>query len=204
MFGNCTLVTYPHGCLNGSILQDCTGSGVRYIGAIPSSNSRDHVDSRVKACRRTFYALQGIGLHQADFSPNTTARSHMEKSSTTNPRLWGPCSVCLWQNYLSYGWTARLQANIAPLKHLFVSQNICTKCTTWIYSDPTWRMMPKFAVFIAIYLLNANNTDQSLLCQQLPLKVSGRSEVCKYYNHIYSMTKKIKNLTYKYKFIDRN
>ena len=73
VFGRCMFEQRPIWNLNSCQLQDYSNSGITYLGAFLSKNTRDHVDTRIKACRRAFYALQGAGLHSGGLTPNTMA-----------------------------------------------------------------------------------------------------------------------------------
>jgi len=44
---------------------------IEYIGAVISDNPFHHAESRMSACRRAFYALQGVGLFKRGTNPDT-------------------------------------------------------------------------------------------------------------------------------------
>ena len=44
---------------------------IQYIGAVISDNPFHHVESRISACRRAFYALQCVGLRKRGTNPET-------------------------------------------------------------------------------------------------------------------------------------
>ncbi len=52
---------------------NCTNEGrFKYLVAILSSKIHDHVEMRVKACKRAFYAIQGVGLYNSGVAATTT------------------------------------------------------------------------------------------------------------------------------------
>ena len=73
VFGKCTLAQWPEWHLNGTNLQDYSHNGIKYLGTTLSQNTKDHIETRIKACRRAYYAMQGAGLHCGGLSPNTIA-----------------------------------------------------------------------------------------------------------------------------------
>ena len=49
---------------------NCTNDGsIKYLGALLSSKSHDHIETRVRACIPPCYAIQGVGLYNSDLSP---------------------------------------------------------------------------------------------------------------------------------------
>ena len=61
IFGKCTLDPHPEWTLNGVKLDESTG--ISYLGVTLShSKPNEHVEKRISACRRAYYALQGAGF----------------------------------------------------------------------------------------------------------------------------------------------
>ena len=57
----CTLDPHPEWTLNGVKLDESTG--ISYLGVTLShSKPNEHVEKRISACRRAYYALQGAGF----------------------------------------------------------------------------------------------------------------------------------------------
>lgn len=64
MFGQCSLEPRPEWRLNGVKLTE--SESVNYLGVTLShSKPNKHVENRISACRRAFYALQGAGFSNA-------------------------------------------------------------------------------------------------------------------------------------------
>ncbi len=58
--GKCTLENRSQWFLS-KIMLNCTNeNSIKYLGAILSSKSHDHIEMRFKACIRAFYAVQGV------------------------------------------------------------------------------------------------------------------------------------------------
>ena len=61
IFGKCTLDPHPEWTLNGVKLDESTG--ISYLGVTLShSKPNEHVEKRISARRRAYYALQGAGF----------------------------------------------------------------------------------------------------------------------------------------------
>ena len=71
--------------LEGTILDE--SEHVAHLGVILSNNPREHTDSRIKAARRAFYALQGVGLCINGSSPHTI--SHIFNTAVRPVLLYG-------------------------------------------------------------------------------------------------------------------
>ena len=61
IFGKDMLYPHPEWVLNGVMLNE--NDKVTYLGVTLSNNKRnEHIDSRINACRRAYYAMQGAGF----------------------------------------------------------------------------------------------------------------------------------------------
>ncbi len=111
MFGKCTLENRPQWFLN-NIMLNCTNEGsIKYLGAILSSKSHDHVEMRVKACIRAFYAIQGVGLYNSGLSPGIV--SHIWKTALQPVLTYG--FQCLSISKTSLQYVDRTQANLVNI-----------------------------------------------------------------------------------------
>jgi hypothetical protein len=70
-FGKTSFVNDPEWSLDGTVLAQSTN--ITYLGATLSSNNHDHIESRIKSCRKAFYALQSIGFCKGGLAPDTMA-----------------------------------------------------------------------------------------------------------------------------------
>ena len=75
--------------LEGTLLEE--SDHVSHLGVILSDNPRRHTDSRIKAAKRAFYALQGAGLCTNGSSPDTIA--HIFSTAVRPVLLYGLESV---------------------------------------------------------------------------------------------------------------
>ena len=61
VFGQCYLQPHPQWSLNDEILMEC--DTVKYLGIdLSYIKPFNHISNRIKACRNSYYALQGVGL----------------------------------------------------------------------------------------------------------------------------------------------
>ena len=70
-FGKTHFVDSPKWILNDTILTEF--SEISYLGATLSNNSYNHVNARIKSCRKAFYAMQSVGICKDGLSPATSA-----------------------------------------------------------------------------------------------------------------------------------
>lgn len=70
-FGKTSFVKDPEWSLDGTLLTQSTN--IMYLGANLSNNNHDHVESRIKSCRKAFFALQSIGFFKGGLAPDTMA-----------------------------------------------------------------------------------------------------------------------------------
>ena len=70
-FGKTHFVDSPKWILNDTILTELTE--ISYLGATLSNNSYNHVNTRIKSCRKAFYAMQSVGICKDGLSPATSA-----------------------------------------------------------------------------------------------------------------------------------
>ncbi len=111
IFGKCTLEKRPQWFLN-NIMLHCTNEGtIKYIGAILSSKTHDHIEMRVKACIRAFYAIQGVGLYNSGLSPGIV--SHIWKTALQPVLKYG--FQCLSISKISLQYMDRTQANLVKI-----------------------------------------------------------------------------------------
>ena len=71
VFGKNNFINNPKWTLNNTVLE--ITDEIMYLGASLSKNSSNHVNSRIKACRRAFYSLQSAGLCKGGLSPGAIA-----------------------------------------------------------------------------------------------------------------------------------
>ena len=70
--GKCKLREKPPLTLNGVVLEQY--DKINYLGAVLSNDVNGHVQSRIQACRRAFYSLQGAGLCVGGASPQVISQ----------------------------------------------------------------------------------------------------------------------------------
>ena len=70
-FGKTSFVKDPEWSLDGTVLTQSTN--ITYLGANLSNNNYNHIESRIKSCRKAVYAMQSIGFCKGSLAPDTMA-----------------------------------------------------------------------------------------------------------------------------------
>ncbi len=99
-------------------MQSLSTYAYRHVNSILSSKSHDHIEMRVKACIRAFYATQGVVLYNSGLSPGIVSQVLYIvlywKNAIQSVLTYG--FQCLSISKTSLQYMDRTQANLRQVK----------------------------------------------------------------------------------------